>query len=135
MQTSTIRTCKSWILSQNENFRQRNYTRNSKNGKGHGIIIDKNLNFQEHIHIQISKTNRILGLIRRTFHHMDKYMFLNLYKSLIKPHLEYGSNVWKNLCKSLFLYYYQLLPRILLLILFHLQSTTLCALAEALPSD
>ena len=65
-----------------------------------GIIIDKNLNFQEHIHTQISKANRILGLIRRTFHHMDKDMFLNLYKSLIRPHLEYGSNVWSVINKK-----------------------------------
>ena len=30
-----------------------------------GIIIDNCLNFQEHIYTQISKANKILGLIRK----------------------------------------------------------------------
>ena len=25
---------------------------------------------------------------------MDKEMFLPLYKSVVRPHLEYGSNIW-----------------------------------------
>ena len=31
------------------------------------------------------------GLIKRSFSHLDNNMFLNLYKCLVKPHLEYGS--------------------------------------------
>ena len=59
-----------------------------------GVIIDKNLNFKEHIYIQISKANRTLGIIRRTFRNMNREMFLQLYKSLVRPNLEYASNVW-----------------------------------------
>ena len=65
-----------------------------------GIIIDNRLNFQEHIYTQISKANKILGLIRRTFQYLDKEMLVNLYKSLIRPHLEYGSNVWSVIWKK-----------------------------------
>ena len=36
----------------------------------------------------------MLGVVKRSFAYIDIYMFLTLYKSLIRPYLEYGSNVW-----------------------------------------
>ena len=36
-----------------------------------GIIIDDKLKFQNHISKQILKANGMLGLIKRTFKHMD----------------------------------------------------------------
>ena len=62
--------------------------------KGLGIHIENQLNFKLHIDSKIKKANQMLGLIKRSFNHMDKEMFLILYKSLIRPHLEYGSVIW-----------------------------------------
>jgi hypothetical protein len=59
-----------------------------------GIIIDNKLNFQNHINKQVNKANHTLGLINRSFKYMDKDMFLQLFKSLVRPHIEYGSTVW-----------------------------------------
>ena len=53
-------------------------------------IVDQALNFSEHISTKVSKANRNLGIIFRTFNYMDKEMFLNLYKSIVRPHLEYA---------------------------------------------
>ena len=36
----------------------------------------------------------MLGLIKRSFTYMDESMFILLYKSLIRPILEYGAPVW-----------------------------------------
>ena len=55
-----------------------------------GVITDKALNFSEHINTKVNKANRNLGIIFRTFTFMGKEMFLNLYKSLVRPHLEYA---------------------------------------------
>ena len=52
--------------------------------------MDKALNFSEHISSKINKANRNLGHIFRTFTYMDKEMFLNLYKSIVRPHAEYA---------------------------------------------
>ena len=41
-----------------------------------GVIIDKDLNFTEHINSKIKVANRNLGLIFRTFAHLDKDIFL-----------------------------------------------------------
>ena len=65
-----------------------------------GITIDKQLKFQAHIGIQVKKANQILGIIRRSFTYIDEEMFSVLYKSLVRPHLEYGSSVWSVIYKK-----------------------------------
>ena len=58
-----------------------------------GVIFDQNW-FTEHINSKVNKANRHVGLIFLTFKFMDKNMFLNLYKSVVRPHLEYASTIW-----------------------------------------
>ena len=59
-----------------------------------GVLIDDKLKFTEHINLKINKANQILGCIRHTFKHMNKEIFMLLYKSMVRPHLEYGSCIW-----------------------------------------
>lgn len=59
-----------------------------------GVVFDSKLLFREHIASKIKIANRNLGLIFRSFTYMDKEMFLQLYKSIVRPHLEYASSVW-----------------------------------------
>ena len=59
-----------------------------------GILIDNKLKFTEHINLKINKANQILGCIKHTFKHMNKEIFQLLYKSMVRPHLEYGSVIW-----------------------------------------
>ena len=42
----------------------------------------------------VSNTNRLLGVIRRTYQYLDRTTFLRLYKGLVRPTLEYGVVVW-----------------------------------------
>ena len=56
--------------------------------------MDNKLNFEEHMNEKINKANSIMGLIRRTFTHLDETTFLLLYKALVRPHLEYANAVW-----------------------------------------
>ena len=55
-----------------------------------GVTFDKSMTFSTHIQISINKANKILGLIFRTYTYMDIDMFRTLFKSLVRPHLEYG---------------------------------------------
>ena len=68
-----------------------NYTDSEKDI---GVIIHKNLSFEEHMSTQVNKANRILGLIRQTFTYLDKDTFLKLYKALVRPRLEFSNAVW-----------------------------------------
>ena len=65
-----------------------------------GVIIDQILTFREHITSKINIANRNLGIIFRTFTYIDQEMFLDLYKSLVRPHLEYATPVWASLYKK-----------------------------------
>ena len=59
-----------------------------------GITIDSQLSFETHCYDMISKANRNLAIIRRTFHHLDEEVLIPLYKSLVRSHLEYGVDIW-----------------------------------------
>ena len=65
-----------------------------------GVVIDCNLKFHGQCSAVINKANRLLGLIKRTFLTLSEDMFLSLYKSLVRPILEYGNLVWGPNCKT-----------------------------------
>ena len=71
-----------------------------KSEKDLGVIFDSKLTFTEHIITKVSKANQIVGLIFRTFTCMDREMFLNLFKSLVRPHLEYATTIWAPIYKK-----------------------------------
>ena len=64
--------------------------RNVKQEKDIGVIVDEQLKFEDHMYEKIKKANNVMGLIRRSFIHMDEEMFLKLYKALVRAHLEYA---------------------------------------------
>ena len=64
------------------------------------VIVDSKLKFREHINNKVNLANRNLGIISRTFSYIDKDMFLNLFKSLVRPHLEYASPILLPLYKT-----------------------------------
>ena len=60
-----------------------------------GIIFSPTLSFAEHAQVTISKSFKLLGFISRVtsdFRSPDSILYL--YKSLILPHLTYGSIIW-----------------------------------------
>ena len=59
-----------------------------------GVTVDDKLKFTKHIDTKISKANKLLGLIRHTFKFLTADTLTLLYKSLIRPHVEYATSVW-----------------------------------------
>ena len=59
-----------------------------------GVTFSNNLKFDKHINNIISKANQMTGIIKRSFKYMDKDMFIKLYKSIVRPHLEYANVIW-----------------------------------------
>ena len=59
-----------------------------------GIIISSNFNWKEQINSALSKANRVLGMLKRTFVSRDTDLWKKLYTSMIRPHLEYAVQVW-----------------------------------------
>lgn len=65
-----------------------------------GIKFHSSLKFDSHISTVVNKANQIIGLIKRSFYFMDKSLFLKLYKTLVRPHLDYGNSIWYPISKK-----------------------------------
>jgi len=48
----------------------------------------------KHICEKVNKTNSIFAALRRTFRSLNADIFLPLYKTLVRTHLDYASTVW-----------------------------------------
>ncbi len=59
-----------------------------------GILISNSLKVADQCQQAYTKANRMLGLIARVIKHKDMDLMLRLYKSLVRPHLEYASAAW-----------------------------------------
>ena len=68
-----------------------------KEEKDLDVVIDNKRNFRQHISSKMSTANRNLGIIFRTFTYLSQ---VSLYKSMVRPHLEYASVIWSPLYKK-----------------------------------
>ena len=59
-----------------------------------GVHVDSDLKFSKHVEIQVNKANRLLGLIRRSYEHLDCASMKTLFTALVRPHLEFGNVAW-----------------------------------------
>ena len=59
-----------------------------------GVLITPDLKVSEQVTRAAAAANSMLGRIRKTFTYMDKTMFLPIYKTLVRPHMEYAIQVW-----------------------------------------
>ena len=64
-----------------------------------GIYISNDVNWNHHLNYSINKANKQLGRIKHAFEYIDEYIIGLLYKSLIRPNLEYGAVIWNPHCK------------------------------------
>ena len=66
----------------------------SESVKDLGVIIDDKLKFHDHVASVTAKANRTLAVIHKSFHFTSGNMYINLYKSLVRPIIEYGNTIW-----------------------------------------
>ena len=59
-----------------------------------GIIVDKSLKFHSQTSAVVAKAFRQLGIIKRAFVNLDEITLPLLYKSMVRPILEYCNTVW-----------------------------------------
>ena len=65
-----------------------------------GVTIDYKPNFSRHIVTQIKKENKMMGLIRCSYTHLDRTSFRCLFNFLVRPHLEYCVSIWYPLLRK-----------------------------------
>ena len=61
----------------------------SANQKHLGILLDVQLDFQGHLKNVYSKVNKTIGLLRKLHNTLPRLSLLTIYKSFIRPNLDY----------------------------------------------
>ena len=59
-----------------------------------GVHIDTNLKFREHASSAAAKATQVLAVIQCSFALIDKVTLPILFKTLVRPHLEFGNLIW-----------------------------------------
>ena len=60
-----------------------------------GLLLSSDLSWTHHIESTCTKARKLLGLLYRQFsNNTDPTVMVKLYLSLVRPHLEYGAQVW-----------------------------------------
>jgi len=65
-----------------------------------GVLVDSSLKFSNHCAKAVSEANRTLGMTKRSFTNKDSHTMITLYKSLVRPKLEYCIQVWNPFMKK-----------------------------------
>ena len=59
-----------------------------------GVHTDNNLDWSVHIETCVNKANSMVGWVKRSLFCRNKFVMLNVYKTLIRPHIEYAVQAW-----------------------------------------
>ena len=59
-----------------------------------GMQLDKKLNFEEQLKKVESNVNKTIGIIRKLQNVLPRSALLTIYKSFIRPHLDYGDIIY-----------------------------------------
>ena len=60
-----------------------------------GLTISADMKVSEQCGIAAAKGNQIIGLIRRNIVYKEKELIIPLYKTIVRPHLEYCIQAWR----------------------------------------
>ena len=67
---------------------------NIEEEKDLGVLIHKTLKLENQCQAATSRANRILGMLKRNITSRKKEVILPLYRTLVRPHLEYSVQFW-----------------------------------------
>ena len=59
-----------------------------------GVHTDNILDWSVHIETCVNKANSMIGWVKRFLICRNKFVMLNVYKTLIRPHIEYAVQAW-----------------------------------------
>ena len=62
--------------------------------KDFGLYVNEKLDWSDHINRAINKTTSVIGWVNRNVITREPLVMLNIYKSLIRPHIEYCVQIW-----------------------------------------
>ena len=76
-------------------YLQRRHVHTSNKIQDLGLTISADMKVSEQCGIAAAKGNQILGLIRRNIVYKETELTIPLYKTIVRPHLEYYIQAWR----------------------------------------
>ena len=67
-----------------------------------GMLLYVKLDFQEHLKNIYNKVNKTIGLLRKFHNTLLRMPLLTIYKSFIRPHLDYSNIIYDQACTASF---------------------------------
>ena len=61
-----------------------------------GILLDKHLNFHEHVAKKTKIRSKLIGTIKNLSFHLPRKSSLTIYKSFVRPHFDYDDIIYDN---------------------------------------
>jgi len=114
--------CETWHMKLNvekcrvmhigrKNPRIKYYMKDSTNGRSHelgetdlerdlGVYMSSNLKCRGQVNHAVRKANSVLGTLKRTFMSRNMTIWSKLYKTYIRPHLEFAISAWNPYLKG-----------------------------------
>ena len=71
-----------------------NTVQKSANQKHLGLILDEKLTFNDHITSKLTTVNKLTSTLRKLYHYMPRDSLVTIYKSFIRPHLDYADVIF-----------------------------------------
>ena len=71
-----------------------NMVQKSVNQKHIGLILDEKLTFNDHITSKLTTANKLTSTLRKLYHYMPRDSLVTIYKSFIRPHLDYADVIF-----------------------------------------
>ena len=59
-----------------------------------GVVLDNRLSFEDHLKMILNKVNKSIGLLRKLQNILPRSAVLTIYKSFIRPHLDYSDIIY-----------------------------------------
>ena len=73
------------------------------NQKYLGLILDETLTFNGHVTSKFTAINELTSTLRKLYHYIPRDSLITIYKSFIRPHLDYADVIIDKPAKQLFL--------------------------------
>ena len=79
-----------------------NLVKSSSTHKHLGMVLDTRLDFNLHLKNVQNKVNKTIGLLRKLQDTLPRTSLITIFKSFIRPHLDYGDIIYDRACNTSF---------------------------------
>ena len=80
-----------------------NTVQNSANQKHLGLILDEKVTFNDHIISKLTTVNKLISTLKKHYHYIPRNSLVTIYKSFMRPHLDYTDFIFDKIQQCNFL--------------------------------